>query len=86
MIPEDDQAATLLKVSHHLSKPALRDEYLLVAADLALNAKHRGDPGDQSVFMDLMLAAAEKSTQHASFQAAKRFLDGYDSESAPTLQ
>lgn len=80
MIPREDQAATLLKVSRHLSSPALRDEYLLVAADLALSAKNKGSAGDETDFMNLMLAAAEKSTMHASFQAAKRFLDGYDGE------
>lgn len=80
LISRDEQAAILLRVSQHLSRPTLRDEYLLVAADLALNAKNRGSVGNVADFMSLMLAAAEKSNMHASFLAAKRFLDGYDSK------
>lgn len=81
LVPAQEQAATLIKVSDHLGVPALREQYLLVAADLALNAKDKGCPGSLDHFMGLMLAAAEKSTQHASFPAAKRFLDGYESKS-----
>lgn len=80
LVSPTEQAATILKVANHLSGPSLREEYLLVAADLLLSAKEKGNPGSLDSFMALMLAASERAAQHASFQSAKRFLDGYDSE------
>lgn len=80
MASATEQATTILRVADHLRGPNLRDEYLLVAADLALNAKERGHPGSLVAFMELMIAAGERAAQHASFEAAKRFLDGYESE------
>jgi hypothetical protein len=71
----------MLHVSCMLREPDLRDEYLMVSADLALYAKDRGSPGDIDDFMRLMIAAADRSALSAAFPAAKRFLDGYESKS-----
>jgi hypothetical protein len=77
----DEQTASILQVSLLLREPDLRDEYLLVAADLALYAKDRGSPGEIDSFMQLMIAAADQSALRAAFINAKRFLDGYESTS-----
>jgi hypothetical protein len=74
----------MLHVSCTLREPDLRDEYLMVAADLALYAKDRGSPGDINDFMRLMIAAADRSALSAAFSSAKRFLDGYECESSYT--
>ena len=76
----DEQTATMLQVSCMLREPDLREEYLMVSADLALYAKDRGSPGEIDDFMRLMIAAADRSALSAAFDAAKRFLDGYESE------
>lgn len=75
----DEQTATMLQVSLLLREPDLREEYLLVSADLALYAKDRGSPGEIDSFMQLMIAAADQSAFRAAFISAKRFLDGYES-------
>ena len=75
----DEQTASILQVSLLLREPDLREEYLLVAADLALYAKDRGSPGEIDSFMQLMIAAADQSALRAAFINAKRFLDGYES-------
>jgi DnaJ-domain-containing protein 1 len=77
----DEQTASILQVSLLLREPDLREEYLLVAADLALHAKDRGSPGEIDSFMQLMIAAADQSAFRAAFINAKRFLDGYESRS-----
>ena len=77
----DEQTASMLQVSQLLREPHLRDEYLLVAADLALYAKDRGSPGEIDSFMQLMITAAGQSALRAAFINAKRFLDGYESTS-----
>jgi len=78
MLP-DEQTASMLQVSLLLRESDLRDEYLLVSADLALYAKDRGSPGEIDSFMQLMIAAAGQSALRAAFINAKRFLDGYES-------
>jgi len=77
----DEQTGSMLQVSLLLREPDLREEYLLVAADLALHAKDRGSPGEIDSFMRLMIAAADQSALRAAFINAKRFLDGYESKS-----
>lgn len=76
-----EQTATMLQVSCLLREADLREEYLLVSADLALHAKDRGSPGEVDSFMQLMIAAADQSALRAAFISAKRFLDGYESTS-----
>lgn len=82
----DEQTATMLQVSLLLREPDLREEYILVSADLALYAKDRGSPGDLDSFMQLMIAAADQSAFRAAFLSAKRFLDGYESTVSAPLQ
>jgi hypothetical protein len=80
-----ERAATILQVSNLLRRPDLREQYTLVAGDLALYARELGNPGALDSFMDLMISAAERSALSASFISAKRFLDGYESKSYCTL-
>lgn len=79
MMAPSERISTILQVSHLLRRPDLRDQYTLVAGDLALSANAHGNPGELDSFMDLMIDAAERSALSASFVSAKRFLDGYES-------
>jgi hypothetical protein len=80
-MPGDERTATVLHASCMLRRPEFQTEYLLVSADLALYAKDRGSVGSIESFMQLMIAAADRSALSASFESAKRFLDGYESAS-----
>jgi hypothetical protein len=80
MMAPGERAVTILQVSSLLRRHDLREQYTLVAGDLALYAKAHGNPGDLDSFMSLMIDAAERSALSASFVSAKRFLDGYEGE------